>query len=79
MDLHHRVNAFIVRRVQLMMPPLPQGIGPTPFGLWGSLRQQLVASSPAIRGGGLIMMICLPPLIDMARVSPNVSPSQNRL
>ena len=75
MDLHHHASAFIARRVQLVMPPLPQGIGPTLFDLWGSFCQQLIASSLAIRGGGLTMMICFPPLIGMARVSPNVSPS----
>ena len=61
-----------------MMPPLPWGTGPTPFGLQGLPHRLLAASSLAIRWGGLIMMICLPPLTDMARVSLSVYPSQNQ-
>ena len=45
----------------------------------GSSLLTLVASSLVIKGGGLTMMICLPPLIGMARVSMNVSPLHNRL
>ena len=48
MELRHHANAFITRRVQLVMLSLPQGIGLTPFSLRGSLCQQLTTSSPAI-------------------------------
>jgi len=33
MDLYHRTSASIVKRVHLVMPSLPWGIGPTLFGL----------------------------------------------
>ena len=79
MDLRHHASAFTTRRVQLMMLLLLRGIGPTPFGLRGSLCQQLATSSPAIRGGGSTMTTCLPPSTGMARISPTVSPSQNWL
>ena len=45
----------------------------------GSSLLTLVASSLVIKGGGLTTTICLPRLIGMARVSLNVSPSQNQL
>ena len=75
MGVHHHASAFVTRRVQLVIPSLPQGIGLTPFSLRGSLRQQLTTSSPAIRGGGSTMMTYSPPSIGMARISPTVSPS----
>ena len=75
MDLYHRTSASIIKRVHLVMPSLPQGIGPIPFGLWGPLRRPLVASSFVVRGGRLMTTICLPPSIGMARASLNASPS----
>ena len=75
MDLYHRASASIVKRVHLVMPSLLRGIGPIPFCLWGPLCRQLVASSFVVRGGRLMLMICLPPSIGMARASLNASPS----
>ena len=78
-EVRHHASAFVTRRVQLVIPSLPRGMGLTPFSLRGSLHQQVATSSPAIRGGESTMTTCSPPSIGMARISPTVSPSQNWL